>query len=102
MSVVRASPGTARGARGAPLGYGVIGNTADSGSVVLGSSPGTPASVRPEIRGRLTSPVSLPRASNGPGDQKRDQKPLIDAVSRPRVSPRSDRVRPLPSATGPP
>jgi hypothetical protein len=26
-----------------PLGYGVIGNTADSGSVVLGSSPGTPA-----------------------------------------------------------
>src|SRR3954454_20970338 len=43
MSVVRASPGTARGARGAPLGYGVIGNTADSGSVVLGSSPGTPA-----------------------------------------------------------
>jgi hypothetical protein len=25
------------------LGYGVIGNTADSGSVVLGSSPGTPA-----------------------------------------------------------
>src|SRR5207245_7163055 len=29
---------------GWPLGYGVIGNTADSGSVVLGSSPGTPAS----------------------------------------------------------
>ena len=25
------------------MGYGVIGNTADSGSVVLGSSPGTPA-----------------------------------------------------------
>jgi hypothetical protein len=27
----------------ATLGCGVIGNTADSGSVVLGSSPGTPA-----------------------------------------------------------
>ena len=26
-----------------PLGYGVIGNTDDSGSFVLGSSPGTPA-----------------------------------------------------------
>jgi hypothetical protein len=26
-----------------PMGYGVIGNTADSGSVVLGSSPSTPA-----------------------------------------------------------
>jgi len=26
------------------LGYGVIGNTDDSGSFVLGSSPGTPAS----------------------------------------------------------
>ena len=25
------------------MGYGVIGNTTDSGSVVLGSSPGTPA-----------------------------------------------------------
>src|SRR5690606_8650279 len=35
-----------------PLGYGVIGNTADSGSVVLGSSPGTPATVRtPRERG---------------------------------------------------
>jgi len=27
------------------VGCGVIGNTADSGSVVLGSSPGTPANV---------------------------------------------------------
>jgi hypothetical protein len=25
------------------VGYGVIGNTADSGSAILGSSPGTPA-----------------------------------------------------------
>jgi hypothetical protein len=25
------------------MGYGVIGNTADSGSAILGSSPGTPA-----------------------------------------------------------
>src|ERR1700734_3907482 len=37
----------ARGPRGArsalPLGYGVIGSPADSGSVSLGSSPGTPA-----------------------------------------------------------
>ena len=29
------------------MGCGVIGNTADSGSVVLGSSPGTPAKLRP-------------------------------------------------------
>jgi hypothetical protein len=28
-----------------PVGYGVIGNTADSGSAILGSSPGTPASI---------------------------------------------------------
>lgn len=27
-----------------PLGYGVIGNTAVSGTAILGSSPGTPAS----------------------------------------------------------
>src|SRR3954453_2988492 len=53
MSVVRASPGTARGARGAPLGYGVIGNTADSGSVVLGSSPGTPALFSAGFRVRI-------------------------------------------------
>ena len=32
-----------------PMGYGVIGNTADSGSAILGSSPGTPAFSR---RGR--------------------------------------------------
>ncbi len=29
-----------------PMGYGVIGNTADSGSAILGSSPGTPARSR--------------------------------------------------------
>jgi hypothetical protein len=28
------------------MGYGVIGNTADSGSAILGSSPGTPAQTR--------------------------------------------------------
>ena len=28
---------------GLPVGYGVIGNTADSDSVIPGSSPGTPA-----------------------------------------------------------
>src|SRR5690606_9184307 len=28
-----------------PLGYGVIGSTTDSGSVSLGSSPGTPAAI---------------------------------------------------------
>jgi hypothetical protein len=26
-----------------PMGYGVIGNTAVSGTAILGSSPGTPA-----------------------------------------------------------
>lgn len=30
-------------AQTAQLGYGVIGNTSDSGSFVLGSSPGIPA-----------------------------------------------------------
>ena len=28
------------------LGYGVIGNTAVSGTAILGSSPGTPAEIR--------------------------------------------------------
>ena len=35
------------------MGYGVIGNTADSGSAILGSSPGTPALVD-EVVGRRT------------------------------------------------
>jgi hypothetical protein len=30
---------------GQPVGYGVIGSTTDSGSVSLGSSPGTPANM---------------------------------------------------------
>src|SRR5690606_28742476 len=37
------------GFRFEPLGYGVIGNTEDSDSFVLGSSPGTPASKAREI-----------------------------------------------------
>jgi hypothetical protein len=42
------------------LGYGVIGNTTDSGSVVLGSSPGTPALKGAEFRGEITHrPSSL-------------------------------------------
>jgi hypothetical protein len=36
------------------LGYGVIGNTTDSGSVVLGSSPGTPALAGAGFRGEIT------------------------------------------------
>jgi hypothetical protein len=32
-----------------PLGYGVIGSTTDSGSVSLGSSPGTPAKLRRSV-----------------------------------------------------
>ena len=36
---MEAGPGPSKN----PLGYGVIGNTDDSGSFVLGSSPGTPA-----------------------------------------------------------
>src|SRR6202043_2034523 len=41
-----------------PMGYGVIGNTADSGSAILGSSPGTPAKIahRKQLGGRM--PVS--------------------------------------------
>ena len=35
--------GARRAQRSGPLGYGVIGNTADSGSAILGSSPSTPA-----------------------------------------------------------
>ena len=46
-----------------PLGYGVIGNTADSGSVVLGSSPGTPASQMLWIDG----PASRARSSFSTG-----------------------------------
>ena len=33
----------------AQLGYGVIGNTTDSGSVILGSSPGTPADLMSHV-----------------------------------------------------
>ena len=32
---------------GASLGYGVIGNTTDSGPVILGSSPGIPTKTKP-------------------------------------------------------
>ncbi len=49
-----------------PLGYGVIGNTADSGSVVLGSSPGTPAASRRQPSG-LPIETVLPPSSSGPG-----------------------------------
>lgn len=34
---------------GGPVGYGVIGNTADSGSAILGSSPSTPAVSRSAV-----------------------------------------------------
>ena len=33
----------------APMGYGVIGNTTVSGTVILGSSPGIPAPDNPHI-----------------------------------------------------
>ena len=38
-------PASRNGPTAYPMGYGVIGNTGDSGSSVLGSSPGTPALV---------------------------------------------------------
>src|SRR5262245_63555668 len=37
------------GAGEAPMGYGVIGSPTDSGSVSLGSSPGTPAPVGAQL-----------------------------------------------------
>lgn len=37
--------------RGLPLGYGVIGNTTVSGTVILGSSPGIPAKKTPVFMG---------------------------------------------------
>src|ERR1700682_6728569 len=43
------------------MGYGVIGNTADSGSAILGSSPGTPAgwNARKAIRSGILACVML-------------------------------------------
>src|SRR5699024_6228521 len=55
------------------LGYGVIGSTTDSGSVSLGSSPGTPASSRGATTGRQPGVVGpsgskiMPPSSSGPG-----------------------------------
>src|SRR5699024_10438614 len=43
-------------------GYGVIGNTTVSGTVILGSSPGTPA-----LHSFSGSVQSAPRSSSGPG-----------------------------------
>ncbi len=45
-----------------PMGYGVIGNTADSGSAILGSSPGTPALQR--IRSALAPALCWPSGSS--------------------------------------
>src|SRR5690625_1392141 len=47
--------------RALTMGYGVIGNTTVSGTVILGSSPGTPAL----IDHRIDRPA--PRSSSGPG-----------------------------------
>ena len=41
------------------MGYGVIGNTADSGSAILGSSPGTPAFTEEIIERRLGAVLEL-------------------------------------------
>lgn len=66
------------------MGYGVIGNTADSGSVVLGSSPGTPANdFRPVGRKfvvfqRASVASRSSTASNGPSTI-----PLPTCVSSP-------------------
>lgn len=49
-----------------PMGYGVIGNTADSGSVVLGSSPGSPATrVFSQTGNRSTGSKILKSVSSG-------------------------------------
>src|SRR6516162_1775180 len=45
-----------------PMGYGVIGNTADSGSAILGSSPGTPA--KSHHRKRLGAPTRVSYAGS--------------------------------------
>ena len=55
------------------LGYGVIGSTTDSGSVSLGSSPGTPANSRGATAGREPGVLGpsgsklMPPSSSGPG-----------------------------------
>ncbi len=44
---------------GRPMGYGVIGNTAVSGTAILGSSPGTPANER-SIRSAFSAEICFP------------------------------------------
>ena len=48
------------------VGYGVIGSPADSGSVSLGSSPGTPAE-KNLIELVLVKKINLAPSSSGPG-----------------------------------
>src|SRR5699024_5998670 len=57
----RSNPGRTE-KRALTMGYGVIGNTTVSGTVILGSSPGTPA-----LHSFSGSVQSAPRSSSGPG-----------------------------------
>jgi hypothetical protein len=60
------------------MGYGVIGNTGDSGSSVLGSSPGTPAKFNwvPDGEGGFNNPgrQSLPMIAGGGFENVRNVK----------------------------
>src|SRR5664279_4230216 len=87
-----------------PLGYGVIGNTADSGSAILGSSPSTPAdlsligtlsdvleSVLGRPLGRVASSngmtprrLVVPTSSRAPSSSGLGRRPLT-AVARVRI-----------------
>jgi hypothetical protein len=54
------------------MGYGVIGSPADSGSVSLGSSPGTPAqdkAVRKRKRKRKPKAIVFEKKLKAVGDQ---------------------------------
>src|SRR5882757_10779446 len=78
-----------------PMGYGVIGSTTDSGSVSLGSSPGTPArGTQSDVLGyRPARKQVLAPSSSGLG-----RRPL-KAVARVRIpSGLQDRGSPVPAS----
>lgn len=64
-----------------PMGYGVIGNTADSGSVVLGSSPSTPARSGPSGQD-LEQHSSTARVSLRCSPEQHCKPPLCSGLAR--------------------
>jgi hypothetical protein len=73
------------------MGYGVIGNTADSGSAILGSSPGTPALIDQVVERRFGAPPELsvqPRVTQGAFQRVGDAVDVVTLAGRQRAADR--------------